>query len=652
MNSPLQEADLAQVGDVATPSNRAPRVRLASRVGAIRRSLAAALNRLGRPIGLAADRVRHGAARTGDAVGRTTARAVVAVRRPVSGGLGRIGRLTGRLIGKLPAPIRDFFTRIGRVVAKAANATVRLGRRFATWKPLYGVIAAAVVVLGSVLSGAVQGTDATFVVMGFDPDRAQLITTLIICAIAAAAATLVVYRPIFGATLGTIGVGSMFGPTFVTETRNALAATGALGSFDLGGWIMTLLTLVVIGFVSAWAGATLAAAVRPSLIATGANIVEMVKARRPSRAAAGRPLAAVLILALLAVTGPVFNDMVNLAPDSLMLNGGNFVPLAPGNATPVVPVATVQATPTPAATPTPSSSSSELAIASPTPEPTAHASPGTKPWLAWKPSGAGKVTRVDFFAPWNGGTADTVDVNIYTPAGYDSDPTRRYPVLYEAPTGLDLWGKGTGAISALDQLISSGEMPASIVVFINSSGAVYPDSQCADSYDHKMWLETFISKTVVEYLDTHYQTIKDPNARGIMGMSAGGFCAAMLLTRHPDVYSTAISFSGYYWAGNGSAAARDPYGGNQAEMDAVSPGIQAAFLSAELRQRLFYIVIASPTQAFYSVQADLFEKVLKDNGVGFDPIKSVWEHGWTQVRNDFPEAVKAWSARMVVDGVF
>lgn len=559
----------------------------------------------------------------------------------------RLPRLRIRLpLGRLSRISRAAAERIGRVRRPASTALGRIPR------PVYGVAAALVVVLGAVLSGTVQGTDATFVVMGFDWDRAHLITTLIVSAIAAASATLLVNRPAAGALIGTGAVAAMFGPTFVTETRNALAATGALGSFDPVGWILTLVTLVVIGFVSAWAGSTLAAAIRPALIATGGSVVEMVRSRRPSLSAARRPVAAILILVLLAVTGPVFGDMVNLAPDSLMLNGGQYVPLAPGNSVSIPSVApsTIE-TPTPAASPS-ATSSSELATALPSPSPTAHASPGTKPWLAWKPTGAGKVTQVDFFAPWTGGTADTVGVNIYTPAGYDSDPSRRYPVLYEAPTGLALWGKGTGAIAALDQLIASGAMPASIVVFIDSAGAPYPDSQCADSYDKKMWLETFISRDVVLYLDTHFRTIKDPNARGIMGMSAGGFCSAMLLTRHPDVYSTAISFSGYFYAGNGSASASAPYGGSQAAMDAVSPAYQVSYLTDAQKARLYYIVIAQPAQYFYATQAQLFEKILKENNVAYDKVDSLYEHSWTQVRNDFPTAVQAWAARLVVDGVW
>ncbi len=543
------------------------------------------------------------------------------IRALATGGLGRIRRLTFGALREIP-------------------------------RPFAGLVAAALVVLVAVFSGTVQESDRTLVIMGFDPDRAQLITTLVVGAIAAVAATLAIDRPVAGALLGTAAVAALFGQTFIAETQNALSATGALGSFDPVGWTLTLITLVVIGFISAWAGATLAAALRPPLIATAASVVEMVRARRPSREGARRPVAAALVVALLVVTLPAFGDMVNLAPDSLMLNGGHFIALAPGNSVPLVSIPPAPSeTPTP--TPSPSASPNPLqATPSPSPSPTPHASPGTKPWLAWKPTGAGRVTRFDFPAPWINGTSNTVDVNVYTPPEYDSSPDRLYPVLYEAPTGLELWNGGTGVIGALDQLIDSGAMPASIVVFIDSSGATFPDSQCADSTDKQMWLETFISGDVVRYVDSQFRTIKDPIARGIMGQSAGGFCAAMLLARHPDVFTTSISFSGYFYAGIGSGSASHPYNDSQAEMDKVSPALLVPDLPSEQKASSFFIVIASPTQDFYGAQAENFDKILTANHIGHDWIKSIWVHSWTEVRNEFPPAVEAWGARMVVAGVW
>jgi len=550
---------------------------------------------------------------------------------------------------------RDARPRVGQVQDAAAPASLEgvarpRGRfeRYA-WLPA-GVAIAAAVVLVSVFSATVQSTDATLVLMGFDPDRAQLITALIIAAVASAAVTLVVDRIAFAALLGACSLVALFGQTFVTETQNAVGLTGALGSFDPAGWVLTLVTLVVVAVIASWAGATIAAAVRPSLVAAGAASLEMVRLRRPSRQLARRPIAAVLILVLLAVTVPAFGDMVNLSPDALMLSGAQFQGLAPGNS---IPDASNKLTATPTPTPTATISANPGATDSPSPTPTPFitAAPGTKPWLAWKPTGAGHVTTVNLPAPWTGGTKSTSDINIYTPPGYDSSGDRLYPVLYEAPTGLLLWNKGTGVVTALDDLIDTGAMPASIVVFIDSTGAPYGDTQCADAVNAPQWFERYISTTVVDWVDARYKTMKRPRARGIMGMSAGGFCAAMLALRHPDVFGISISFSGYYWAGAAGTGSALPFG-NTAGLDAHSPALLAPQIPSKERSKMYFVVIADPGQQFYSQEAQAFEKILKTNGFPYLAVSSPYTHGWGQVRYETPGAMVDWGARLVVNGIW
>jgi hypothetical protein len=92
----------------------------------------------------------------------------------------------------------------------------------------------------------------------------------------------------------------------------------------------------------------------------------------------------------------------------------------------------------------------------PTASPLATAAPGTKPWLARKPTGSGHVTVVNMPAPWTGGT--TADVSIYTPPGYDPHGNLLYPVLYEAPTSLALWSSdGANALAVWGaQLVING----------------------------------------------------------------------------------------------------------------------------------------------------------------------------------------------------
>lgn len=68
----------------------------------------------------------------------------------------------------------------------------------------------------------------------------------------------------------------------------------------------------------------------------------------------------------------------------------------------------------------------------------------------------------------------------------------------------------------------------------------YFDSPVDPSYKY----ETFISKELVEYIDTNFSTISSPKGRAITGMSMGGHGAFYLSFRHQGVFGAAGSTSG------------------------------------------------------------------------------------------------------------
>jgi S-formylglutathione hydrolase FrmB len=62
--------------------------------------------------------------------------------------------------------------------------------------------------------------------------------------------------------------------------------------------------------------------------------------------------------------------------------------------------------------------------------------------------------------------------------------------------------------------------------------------------DSAMKYETYIGKEVPEYIDTHYNTIKDRKARAITGLSMGGHGGLFLGFRHADFFGSCGSMSG------------------------------------------------------------------------------------------------------------
>ncbi|MGA3057454.1 MAG: alpha/beta hydrolase-fold protein [Candidatus Limnocylindrales bacterium] len=510
------------------------------------------------------------------------------------------------------------------------------------------IAAASIVLLGSIAIGWVESADLTLVGMGFDPDRAQLIVSLVVGGTVAAVACLFGGSRAVAVPLGFLAAPLLFGQTFVTETQGALAATGALGAFDPVGWAVTAASLLTIAAITAWASATVAVPLRREIVATGVALVVAARRRPLSRQAFARPATAGLVLLLLALTLPVAGDMFNYGADSHILAGGpprqGLVPNEESVPSFALPSEAASSTPTPPATAT----ASPTVTSSPSPTP----SPTPLPWKASPPTGQGKMVYLAFAAPWKNAGAATTEVAIYLPPGYDSSGERRYPTSYEVPSPFALFNGGIHVKAALDSLIDDGTIPPAVYVFISSGVGPYPDSECANSTDGLEWMETFMGVTVPAYIDKHYRTIARPAARSIFGMSQGGYCAAILALRHPDVFGAAISFSGYFTAGAVSASSKLPFGNNPSVIARDSPRVVAPELSSTVRANLYFVLVAQTSQVFYGTQATSFEQVLTDAGYPHDLIDASQPHGWPQVRDELGRALTLVAVRQAQTGVF
>ncbi len=69
-------------------------------------------------------------------------------------------------------------------------------------------------------------------------------------------------------------------------------------------------------------------------------------------------------------------------------------------------------------------------------------------------------------------------------------------------------------------------------------GSFYVNSSATGNW------EDFISKELVNYIDTNYRTLAKAESRAIAGHSMGGYGAITLAMKHPDVFSIAYSMNG------------------------------------------------------------------------------------------------------------
>jgi enterochelin esterase-like enzyme len=546
-----------------------------------------------------------------------------------------------------------------------------LGRLRRVAPSLIGVFLAGVVVALFRLSGTAADTGDALQVMGFDPDRARLLTALMSTAMAAAIVALAGAPTALGVIAGLATGILSFGHTALVETRAALTAHGTQGTFDPFGWVVSVVTFAVAFAVAGWAAAVLARETRHGVAAAAVTIRDLVRGRDRTRAGARLAAATgvLLSLAIIAAALPILGDMLNFDPDVHMRRDAAGVPgaLDPGTGSDASAVPSASATPvagggTGASTDTGSGSPGSAPsyppglVAGPRPASliTRGAVSAARPWWSARPSGHGRVMAVSLPAPWTGGIASTIVIDVYLPPGYDSG-SARYPVIYEAPFSAASWVRGTRLPSMLDTLITGGSIPPVIVVFVSVSGGPYPDSECADSADGRQWIDRFVATSLVSWVDANLRTVATPASRATFGFSQGGYCSAALLAHHPDVFGSSIVFSGYFVAGIHSGTTPNawrPFNNNPAGMDAVSPMTVVPRIPASLRASLFFVLEADPTNGLYGTQIEKFAAVLRAAGIALAILPTPLGHSWDAVRQLVPTMLELVAGRMVNLGVF
>lgn len=163
---------------------------------------------------------------------------------------------------------------------------------------------------------------------------------------------------------------------------------------------------------------------------------------------------------------------------------------------------------------------------------------------------------------------------VYLPPAYfdSSTPDRRFPVLYlihgSPGTAVD-WLRGGYVDRTMDQLLRKGRIEPFIVVLPDVNGGYGRDVECEDVVGGPH-AQTYLVTDVVGWVDSRYRTLADRSDRAIGGLSTGGYCGINLTFRHQDVFSAAVSHSGY-GRPDRNRYTGDLFGGSNALADANTP---------------------------------------------------------------------------------
>lgn len=127
--------------------------------------------------------------------------------------------------------------------------------------------------------------------------------------------------------------------------------------------------------------------------------------------------------------------------------------------------------------------------------------------------------------------------NVLLPVGY-AESNRRYPVLFLLH---GLFGRYDDWITRTNLAEYAAKYDV-IVVMPEGHDNWYTDSATvpADKY------ESYVVKELISDVDSRFRTIKDRRARGVAGLSMGGFGAFKFGLKHPNLFAFAGSMSGAF----------------------------------------------------------------------------------------------------------
>ena len=173
---------------------------------------------------------------------------------------------------------------------------------------------------------------------------------------------------------------------------------------------------------------------------------------------------------------------------------------------------------------------------------------------------------------------------VYTPADYDQNPNKRYPVLYLQHGGGENeygWPQQGHTAQIMDNLIAEGKAVPFIIVMENGSWTMPRPAGGAPAMQRPQgpqgqrpqgqrppqggqrpqggrpqgggfgmpanWADGFANtliKDCIPYIDSHFRTIADKEHRAMAGLSMGGMQTKSITVAHPEVFSNLGIFSG------------------------------------------------------------------------------------------------------------
>lgn len=220
---------------------------------------------------------------------------------------------------------------------------------------------------------------------------------------------------------------------------------------------------------------------------------------------------------------------------------------------------------------------------------------------------------------------------VYTPAEYEKNTAKRYPVLYlqhgsgEDETGWPTQGK---ANLILDNLIADNQAVPMIIVMDN--GYATPSSKTEQGRAATLFsaFENVLIKEVIPMIDNSYRTLADRDHRAMAGLSMGANQTITITMNNLDKFSYIAGFSGT---------------SNYPKTEAIDPNVfmggkfkDGAALNKQIK--LFWLGLGTKEPAPFPGSVGAFRNMLDKQGVKYTWYESEGTaHEWLTWRRDLKQ---------------
>jgi pimeloyl-ACP methyl ester carboxylesterase len=178
-----------------------------------------------------------------------------------------------------------------------------------------------------------------------------------------------------------------------------------------------------------------------------------------------------------------------------------------------------------------------------------------------------------------GGTSGLVaPVTVWLPPDYAAQVAsgHRLPVIeaFSGYPGSTLqWFHSIALPSIYEEQVAAHRLRDAVVVSPSTEIPPGTDTECVDGGPGAPQVERFLTVDVPTWVRQHFAVVPRRTSWMTMGLSAGGWCAAMAALRHPAQYGAAVVMGGYF-APDFSAGYRP-----------LAPGAAAGYDLVRLEQR-------------------------------------------------------------------